>query len=160
LPIVGHSDPVLDTQNNEVFVYQDINTDNISMLDLASGEITRLLPIDFSHSALGFHFSGRGFLQPGWILVSTSNGTQPPSTWMDDLIFAVELVKEGRVVRLAHTHSVYDQNVEQDYWAEPHASVNRDFTKIVFTSNWGRAGTEEIDMYMVKLPRNWISQLP
>lgn len=151
LRIVGHSDPVLDATGKEVFVYQDIDTDTISMVDLASGEITPLLPIDFSHSAIGFHFSGQAFRSPGWILVSTSNGAQPSSTWMDDQIFAVELVKNGRVVRLAHTHSVYNENIEHDYWAEPHASVNRDFTQIVFTSNWGRTGTDEVDMYMIKL---------
>ena len=160
LRIVGHSDTALDAQRDEVFVYQDIDTDNISMLDLASGEITPLLPIDFSHSAIGFHFSGQAFRFPGWILVSTSNGARPSSTWMDDQIFAVELIQNGRVVRLAHTHSIFDENVEHDYWAEPHASVNRDFTQIVFTSNWGRAGTDEVDMYLIKLPSNWIFQLP
>ena len=71
-----------------------------------------------------------------------------------------ELVKGGRVARLAHTHSVYDENIEHDYWAEPHASVNRDFTQIVFSSNWGRAGSDAVDMYMLKLPANWVSKLP
>jgi len=160
LRIVGHSDPVLDAQGKEVFVYQDIDTDNIAMLNLGSGEITPLWPIDFGHSAIGFHFSGGAFRMPGWILVSTSNGTYPSSTWMDDQIFAVELVQDGRVVRLAHTHSVFDENIEHDYWAEPHASVNRDFTQILFTSNWGRTGTDEVDMYMIKLPQNWVSLLP
>jgi hypothetical protein len=79
---------------------------------------------------------------------------------MDDQIFAVELVKDGRVVRLAHTHSLYDERIEHDYWAEPHASVNRDFSQIVFTSNWGRSGTEEVDMYLIKLPTNWVPLLP
>ena len=160
LRIVGHADPVLDAQRKEVFVYQDIDSDNISMLDLSSGEIMPLWPIDFSHSALGFHFSGQASRMPGWILVSTSNGSQPSSTWMDDQIFAVELIEDGRVVRLAHTHSVFDERIEQDYWAEPHASVNRDFTRIVFTSNWGRTGTDEVDMYMIKLPNAWAAQLP
>jgi len=160
LRIVGHSDTALNAHGEEVLVYQDIDTDSISMLDLAIGEITPLWPIDFSHSAIGFHFSGQAFRMPGWVLVSTSNGTHPPSTWMDDQIFAVELVKDGRVVRLAHTHSLYDERIEHDYWAEPHASVNRDFSQIVFTSNWGQSGTEEVDMYLIKLPTNWVPLLP
>jgi len=160
LRIVGHSDLALDAQGNEVLVYQDIDQDTISMLDLMSGETTSLLPIDFSHSAIGFHFSGKATRLPGWILVSTYNGARPSTTWMDDQVFAVELVEGGRVVRLAHTHSIYDENMEKDYWAEPHASVNRDFTQIVFTSNWGRSGTEEVDMYLIKLPPNWVSTLP
>lgn len=160
LRIVGHSDTAIDAQEQEVLVYQDIDSDTISMLDLASGDITPLWPIDFSHSAIGFHFSGQAVRLPGWVLVSTSNGTHPPSTWMDDQIFAIELGKDGRVVRLAHTHSLFDENVEHDYWAEPHASVNRDFTQILFTSNWGRSGTEDVEMYLLKLPNNWISLLP
>ena len=160
LRIVGHSDPALDVQGDEVLVYQDIDSDNIAMLDLASGEIIRLLPIDFSHSNLGFHFSGRSSRSPGWALVSIYNGSQPSSTWMDDQIMAVELKDDGRIVRLVHTHSVYDENIEQDYWAEPHASVNQDFTRIVFTSNWGRSGTDEVDMYMINLPQDWVSELP
>jgi hypothetical protein len=160
LRIVGHSDLVLDALWKEAFVYQDIDTDQLSMINLASGEITPLLSIDFSHSALGFHFSGRAFRFPGWVLVSTSNGAQPSATWMDDQIFALELVKNGRVVPLAHTHSLYDESMEHDYWAEPHASTNRDFTQIVFTSNWGQSGTDQVDMYLIKLPDDWVSNLP
>ncbi len=160
LRIVGHSDTALNAQGKEVLVYQDIDSDSISMLDLASGDITPLWPIDFSHSAIGFHFSGQAFRMPGWVLVSTSNGTHPSSTWMDDQIFAVELVKDGRVVRLAHTHSLYAEDIDHDYWAEPHASVNRDYTQIVFTTNWGRSGSEDVDMYMLKLPTEWVPLLP
>jgi hypothetical protein len=160
LRIIGHSDVALDAEGNEVIVYQDIDTDNIAMLDLASGEITPLWSIDFSHSAIGFHFSGQAFHMPGWVLVSTSNGARPSKTWMDDQIFAVELLEGGRVARFAHTHSLYDENIEHDYWAEPHGSVNRDFTRIVFTSNWGRSGTEEVEMYIIQLPENWHEMLP
>jgi len=160
LRIVGHSDPAFDVLGNEVLVYQDIDTDHIAMVDLASGEITNLFPIDFSHSAIGLHFSGRASMLPGWALVSTYNGANPSATWIDDQIFAIELIEGGRVVRLAHTQSIYNDNLEHDYWAEPHASVNHDFTQIVFTSNWGRSGTDEVDMYMVKLPEDWVSLLP
>lgn len=161
LRIIGHYDALLDAGGREVVIYQDIDTDNISMLDLKTGNVTPLFPIDFSHTAIGFHFSGRASNQTGWGLVSTYNGGHPTAyTWMDNSIFAVELKQNGRVVRLAHTHSVYDENIEQDYWAEPHASVNLDFTRIIFTSNWGRTGTEEVDMYMIVLPENWIKMLP
>ena len=107
------------------------------------------------------HFSGRASELPGWGLVSTYNGGYPADqTWMDDVIFAIELKPNGRVVRLAHTQSLYDENVEQDYWAEPHVSVNHNFTRVIFTSNWGRTGTEEVDMYMILLPDHWIETLP
>jgi hypothetical protein len=130
------------------------------MLDLERGVITPLWPLDFSHTAFGFHVSGRAFQHPGWVVVSTHDGDPTSYTWMDDSIFAVELKANGRVVRLAHTHSIVDQVQEHDYWAEPQASVNVDFTRVVFTSNWGRSGTREVEMYMIVLPHNWISQLP
>lgn len=159
LRIVGHSDLGLDADGSEVLVYQDIDTDYISMLDLENGSVTPLWPIDFSHSAIGLHFSGNSFQLPGWVLVSTSNGAQPSTTWMDDQIFAMELKQGGRVVRFAHTHSLVDQNQEHDYWAEPHASVNPDFTRILFTSNWGRSGSAEVDMYLIELPQDWLKNL-
>ena len=159
LRIVGHSDIALDENGREVLVFQDIDADYISMLDLESGEITQLWPIDFSYSGLGFHFSGNGYQQPGWVLVSTSLGAQPSATWMDDQTFALELKPDGKVVRFAHTRSLVDEYQEHDYWAEPHASVNPDFTRILFTSNWGRSGSEEVDMYLIELPKDWAVNL-
>jgi hypothetical protein len=156
LRIIGHSDLALDAQGREVLIYQDIDTDHISMLDLATGMVTPLWPIDFSHTGIGLHFSGRAFRRPGWALVSTSSGGHPTDyTWMDDQVFAVELKPGGRVVRLAHTHSLVDEDQEHDYWAEPHASVNPDFTRVVFTSNWGRSGTGEVEMFMIQLSPDW-----
>lgn len=161
LRIIGHYDTMLDAAGREVILYQDIDTDTISLLDLETGAVTPLYPIDFSHTAIGLHFSGRASELPGWGLVSTYNGGYPgDQTWMDDVIFAIELKPNGRVVRLAHTQSLYDENVEQDYWAEPHVSVNHNFTRVIFTSNWGRTGTEEVDMYMIVLPDQWIETLP
>lgn len=161
LRLVGHSDTALDAQGREVLVYQDIDTDHISMLDFESGAVTPLWPIDFSHTSIGLHISGRASsLTPGWALISTHDGDPASYTWMDDAIFAIELKPNGRVVRFAHTQSLVDENMEHDYWAEPQASVNRDFTRILFTSNWGRSGTGEVEMYLIRLPEDWLHQLP
>ncbi|MBI3159885.1 MAG: hypothetical protein HYZ26_09835 [Chloroflexi bacterium] len=156
----SHGDLTFDAAGREVWVYQDNDTDYLSMLDLASGEITPLWPIDFSHSSLGIHISGRALAAPGWALVSVFDGQPGSSTWMDDQVFAMELKPDGRIVRLAQHHSVVDENQEHDYWAEPHASVNADFTRVLFTSNWGRSGTGEIDTYMIFLPEGWLTALP
>jgi hypothetical protein len=64
------------------------------------------------------------------------------------------------VVRLAHTHSLVNDELELDYWAEPRASVNRDLTRVVFTTNWGRSGTAQVEMFMVALPADWPDRLP
>jgi len=160
LRIVGHSDAALDAQGREVFIYQDIDTDNIAMLDLETGAVTPLWPIDFSHTPIGLHISGRAFQRPGWALISTHDGDPASYTWMDDSVFAIELKLGGRVVRLAHTQSLVDESMEHDYWAEPQASVNQDFTRILFTSNWGRSGTGEVEMYLIELPQGWSNQIP
>jgi hypothetical protein len=159
LRIVGHSDLAFDAQGREVLVYQDIDTDHISMLDLASGTVTRLWPIDFSHTAIGLHFSGRALQRPGWAVVSTHDGDTASHTWMDDQVFLIELKGEGRAVRLAHTHSLVDESQEHDYWAEPHASANQALTRVLFTSNWGRSGTEQVEMFMLELSPDWPQRL-
>ena len=159
LRIIGHSDTALDAGGREVLVYQDIDTDHISMLDLETGEVTDLWPIDFSHTPIGLHFSGRAFGRPGWALVSTySGGASTSYTWMDNQVFLVELRQGGRVVRLAHTHSIVDEEQEHDYWAEPQASANHDLTRVVFTSNWGRSGTEEVEMFLIDVPPEWFGE--
>jgi len=160
LRIIGHYDAALDAQGREVVIYQDVDTDNISLLDLTTGAVTPLWPIDFSHTSIGLHFSGLAYSRPGWALVSTCDGDPVAYTWMDDQVFAVELKPGGRVVRLAHTHSLVDENQEHDYWAEPHVSVNPDLTRVLFTSNWGRSGTSEVEMYMIELPQDWTERLP
>jgi len=162
LRVIGHYDPALDAQGREVIVYQDIDTDHISMLDLGTGAVTPLWEIDFSHTAIGLHFSGLAFDRPGWALVSTHDDDVAVHTWMDDQVFAIELLPGGRVVRLAHTHSVVDENQPSEYyyWAEPHASVNPDFTRVVFTTNWGRFDTGEVEMFMIALPPDWTERLP
>jgi len=157
LRIIGHYDPALDVQGNEVVIYQDIDTDYISMLDLATGAVIPLWEIDFGHTAIGLHFSGLAFDRPGWAVVSTHDDDAATHTWMDDQVFAVELKPDGRVVRLAHTHSLVDESQPSEYyyWAEPHASVNHDFTRILFSTNWGRFDTGEVEMFMIALPPGW-----
>jgi hypothetical protein len=160
LRIAGHYDPALDAGGREVIVFQDIDTDHISMLDLESGSVTALWPIDFGHTSIGLHFSGLAYERPGWAVVSTHDDDPRTHTWMDDQVFLVELEAGGRVVvRLAHTHSVVDDDREEDYWAEPHASTNPDLTRILFGSNWGRSGTGRINTYMIALPPDWPERL-
>ena len=161
LRTIGHYDPALDTQGLEVVVFQDNDSDEISMLDLASGVVTVLWPIDFSHTGIGLHFSGLAYERPGWAVISTHDEDAVSHTWMDDAVFIVELKAGGGVVRLAHTHSITDETAPGDaaYWAEPHASSNLDLTRVLFTTNWGRYRTEEVEMYMIALPPDWPQRL-
>ena len=94
--------------------------------------------------------------------VSTHDDDAAIHTWMDDQVFAIKLKPSGRVVRLAHTHSIVDENqpAEYYYWAEPHASANPDLTRVLFTTNWGRFNTGEVKMFMIALPPDWPDRLP
>ncbi len=161
---VGHNDVAYAADGGQVLVHQDTETDHIAMIDLATREATDLVAVDFGHSAVGMHVSGKAYHRPGWALVSTYNGARPSATWMDDSVFAIELKAGGRVVRLAHTRSRFDEKLEErtgekDYWAEPHASIDVDFTRVLFTTNWGRSGTDEVDMYLIQLPLDWPAAL-
>lgn len=157
--IIGHYDLALDAEGQEVIIFGDIDTDEIAILRLSDGRVTALYPIDFSHGSIGMHFSGQAIRRPGWALISTHDDSARSNTWMDDQVFALELKKGGRVVRLAHTHSIVNSKMEHDYWAEPHATVNRDFTRVLFTTNWGRSGTEQVETMLIDLPPNWPDQL-
>jgi hypothetical protein len=130
LPVIGHYDLALDAQEREVIIFQDIEEDNISLVDLVTGTITPLWSIDFSHTAVGFHFSGGAFRRPGWALVSTYDSAPGSHTWMDDQVLAVELKPGGRVLRLAHTHSVVDDSLEHDWTGQVEAFL------IVLPPDW------------------------
>jgi hypothetical protein len=161
LRTIGHYDPALTADGREVVVFQDNDTDYISMLDLADGAVIPLWEIDFSHTNLGLHFSGLAYDRPGWAVVSTHDDDSVSHTWMDDQVFLIELKPGGQVVRLAHTHSVVDESQPSEvyYWAEPHASANRDLTRVLFTSNWGRLDTAEVEMFLIALPPDWPDRL-
>ena len=97
----------------------------------------------------------RGGSSPAGYSCRTHDEDAQSHTWMDDELFAMELKPNGRVVRLAHTHSIVNQGGGQDYFAEPQATVNRDFTKALFTTNWGRTGTQQVETYLVELESGW-----
>jgi hypothetical protein len=153
----------LDVQGREVVVYQEIDTDQIVMADLETGLVTPLLDLDFSTGVYGLHISGRSVDRPGWAAVSVQ--PEAPSLdfsnpfWMVGTVFAVELKANPRVVQLAHHHSIRSE-AEADYFAEPQVTANRDFTRLLFTSNWGNYGTGEVELYLVVLPDDWTDRLP
>ena len=159
LRIIGHYDVALDAQGREVLIYQEIDHDQISMLDLETGAVTPLWDIDFSHTAIGLHFSGLAYDRPGWAVVSTYDGDPTTYTWMDDQVLAVELKAGGHVVRLAYNRSVVSEGQELDYWAEPHATTNADLTRVIFTTDWGRSGTGQVETFMIALPPDWPERL-
>lgn len=115
---------------------------------------TVLFPLYQNGSAAALHISGRAFNRPGWVLMGTyatspsRDGSWP---WYTDKLFAIELTATPRVYGLAYHRVDYN-----GYWTEPQGSVNRDFTRIVYNSNWGVSTTLDVDDYLIQLPANAI----
>lgn len=154
--IVYH-DLALDTRGREVIVYQDYH--DFAMIDLETGETTALWPIIFGRSSISFNFSGRATGRPGWVLVSTYGDSAVADTWMDNQVFAIELKPKGRVVRFAHTRSLVSSKIGHDLWAAPQAATNREMNRALFTTNWGRSGTDQVETMLIDLPPDWPDQL-
>lgn len=151
-----HSDLTLDAYGNEVFVsisYRggpggqepDVDDGGIYYRRLDTGVAYSLPGNAYDGSAdSSCHISGLS--NRGWALISWYGGGSPVA-WKDGLIYAVELVPTNqRVLQIAHHHSVYNSYID-----EPHAAVSRDFTRIMFASNFGGSTVES---YMIGLPTN------
>lgn len=110
-----------------------------------------LFPTYINGAATAMHFSGKAYDKPGWVLISTyqtgptRDGIWP---WYTDKIFAVELNSSPRIYGVGF-HHVDDY---EGYWTEPHASVSRDFSHIMFNSNWNTTSDNDVDDYMIQLP--------
>lgn len=161
----GHGDLALDKQRRDVFVAQENDTDHIAMVDLDTLDKTNVMDIPF-HSPFGggvgypgFHISGNSSDTPGWVLISTYGNAERPSYWSDGVIFLLELSKNGRHWRIAHTYSRTAKGKNKDYWAEAFATIDRKGKHVFWSSNWGVARKKYVDLYQVTLPDSWFSDL-
>ncbi len=143
-----HSDIAIGANGHDVLVSIDYgaNDGDIFMFDLVTGERTDLLPTYLNGTATAMHFSGKGYGKPGWVLVSTYAATGDKQEWLHEKIFALELKANPRVVTLAHHHSI-----EKGYWTEPHATVSRDFSRVLFNSNWNNPAEQDVDAYFLRI---------
>jgi len=142
-----HSDTAIDANGDDVIVISNYDSGFVESVDIATGQRTQLWNIYISGSATAIHISGKAYNKPGWVLISTYATTQSEQWWTNK-IMAVEIAANPRILNISHTY-----NEDGGYWTEPHAVVNRNFTKVIFNSNWG-SGNEDIDAYMVELPTN------
>ncbi len=145
-----HSDLAIGANGHDIYVSIDYQSDEgfIFMVDIDTGEKTKLMRTYVGGSATDMHFSGKAYDKPGWVLMSMYNGSKPVQ-WYMGKVFAMELRANPRVYQLAAHHSA----VNDSYMAEPQASVNRDFTRVLFNSNWGAPGSNDVDAYMIRLPK-------
>jgi len=148
-----HSDIAIGANGDDYFVFTDYaGNGDLVMVDVDTGVRTSLLPTYIDGTATAYHVSGKSFNKPGWVLLSTYANYGGPEKWLHNRIMAVELKANPTIINLAHHHSQYNA-----YWTEPHATVNRDFTRVLFTSNWGTTSDLDVDAFMVRMPDNLIA---
>jgi hypothetical protein len=156
----GHMDLAWTPDSTDVMVFQSNTTDSITMVDLNTGAVTPLVAIPFDvNTDIGLHFSGNCAATPGWCLVSTYGAENPPSgqahSWMDNLLFMVELKADPRIIKLCRTRCYTGRNPQSNYFAEAYATVNRAGTRVYFGSNWADYTQDYTDAYEVDLPSGW-----
>ena len=144
-----HSDLAIGANGHDIFVFVDFqsNEGDLVMVDVDTGTRTTLLPTYIAGSATSYHVSGKAFDRPGWILLSTYDHHGGAETWLHERILAVQLQAKPRIINLAHHHSQ-----SNGYWTEPQASVSRDFSRVLFNSNWGTSSALDVDAYLLRLP--------
>lgn len=142
-----HSDLALNAQGEDVYVAVDYqaNAGDVFMFNIDTGVRTNLFPTYINGAATAYHFSGKAFSRPGWVLVSAYAG-YGSNQWYMDKLYAVELSASPRILQIGHHQSRFN-----GYWTEPHASVSRDFSRVIWTSNWGSTSDMDVDTYMIHL---------
>ena len=105
-------------------------------------------------SSSPMHISGKAYDRPGWLMISTyatRNSRDGRVPWYANKVFAMEMGANPRVYPIAYNR--FTKASGDDYWSETHASTNRDMTRIIYNSNWGASNYEDVDTYIVKLPK-------
>jgi len=156
---IGHSDFGVDSAGRDVLVYQNASTDYIAMADLDTGTETNLIAIPFAQNPdIGLHFAC-AIDKPGWVMVSTYGQNATALSWMDRLLFMVELKARPLVWRIAQTQEL--RAADDDYFGEAFAAINRRATRIWWGANWNAkgSGAHTLETYVADLPTDWDSQV-
>lgn len=148
-----HSDLAIDASGKDVYVYVDSKEyTDVYMKRLDSGEHTQLM----SGIRTAVHFSGKAFNKPGWIAMTTQATWNDGASkqWMQNKVMAVQLKAAPTVYNLAFHRTVYSG---ED--TAPTSSVNRDFTRIAFNSNWHVNSSTDVDTYTIEIPANALKEI-
>ena len=160
-----HSDIAFNRQLQDVYVAIDYqsNTGDVFMHNLDTDRRTTLFPTYLDRTAFSIHVSGKAYARPGWALVTTygeyhadaMDSVLPPEQrqWPHRKMFAVSLDEQPQVRTIAAIHP----NVYQ-YEDEPHGTVNRDFTRMLFNSTWDGGSVNDMEVFMVAVPPDALGQ--
>ncbi len=152
----GHDGWAYDAQGNEVFVYQDNNSDWFTAFNPVSGEIIKIMNMRETGWGLGQHM-GRisNPAKKGWLLMASYCSSY--SSWAYNQIFMVEILPSTlhpRIWRLASTYNTWALGSKIDsYFAECFASMDPSGNNIYWGANW--MGNDNLELYQLALPPNW-----
>jgi hypothetical protein len=165
----AHSDVGLDINGNEIIVMQNTRTDYIDLLPLdlktkpilepgGSYQGTNRIPLVRLYydddSPVGF--SGGVHIScntQGYCLVSTYiTPGDKDKNWLDRAHILIKLDPEKP--RAFYLAKVY--NTCEEYWEEPHGTMTKDGSRIVYASNWNKkVGSEKMFLMQLDMPPNW-----
>jgi hypothetical protein len=143
-----HSDIALTAEGDDAYVAIDYGSDkgDVFMVNIRTGVRTVLFSTYLSGSTTALHVSGKAFNKKGWVVISTY-ADSGPTQWLHKKVMAVQLAANPKIYTLAHHRSGAN-----GYWTTPVASVNRDFTRVAFNSNWGNGSDMDVDDYTIEIP--------
>ena len=144
-----HSDIALTAEGDDAYVSIDYGSQDgdLFMVNIRTGVRTALMPTYLNGTATALHVSGKAFNKKGWVVVSTYADSGGALKWLHRKILAVQLTANPKIYTLAHHRSGAN-----GYWTTPVASVNRDFTRVAFNSNWGTGSETDVDDYVIEIP--------
>ncbi|TXK64485.1 hypothetical protein [Alkalisalibacterium limincola] len=144
-----HSDLALSKAGEDLYVFVDYDTDgSLKMINLDTGAHTSMFSTYIGGTATGYHISARNSQVPGWVLLSTYGSS---GNWLSQKLMAVELKANPTIINLGHHRSSANS-----YWSTPVATVNNDFTRVMYNSNWGSSSDGDIEAYMLQLPHGLV----
>ena len=157
-PSSEHSDIAIGADGDDYYVSVDFASDagDLFMTNLSSGVRTNLLPTYVqgrTTRTTSLHVSGKAYRKPGWVVVSMYNDDDPDGApqILYQRIWLVQMQAKPKLYPLAfHRSRLKGLQGLDSYWAEPHASVNADLTRVIFNSNWN--GTDAVNVFAIDVP--------
>ena len=162
-----YPDVARNSKGEDVYVGFDVFSipHTVYTVNLTSGKSdkTTLLETGFGDNTdVGVQISGRASNKPGWILLTTFGeqdqgvhnlkGDNAKRRWFHRKLFAMN-IDTKEVLSIANDHHDWTEDSSQNKtWPRPNGTVNRDFTRMLFDSNWNSMNANDVDAYLVEIP--------
>lgn len=158
-----HSDIALNPDGSDAYVAVDYRRDDVFSINLDTGRRTSLFHIYPGRTSTAVHISGKAYRHPGWALISTYGEYHPDDMsqvlrntshqqWLHRKMFAISLDGRNTIRPIAHVDStIHDNDDVDNYWAEPQATVNPDFTRMLFNSTWNGKSDAEVETWLAAI---------